>query len=97
MPKGPKGGKRPADVIGGAVGAMEIATGQRDEEPADAPTRCHKTGHDPGAIERRHPVAALSGFLRPCPHCRRPGPYRLRLWTWRRRARAFDTRSLICA
>ena len=32
MAKGPKGGKRPADVTGSAVGAMEIAAGQRDEE-----------------------------------------------------------------
>ena len=27
MPKGPKGEKRPADVIGGAVHVMRIATG----------------------------------------------------------------------
>ena len=32
MPKGPKGQKRPPDVIGNAVRVMEIATGQRDEE-----------------------------------------------------------------
>ena len=32
MPEGPKGQKRPADVIGNAVRVMEIATGQRDEE-----------------------------------------------------------------
>lgn len=32
MPKGPKGEKRPADVIGNAVRVMEIATGERDEE-----------------------------------------------------------------
>jgi hypothetical protein len=32
MPKGPKGEKRPADVIGNAVRVMEIATGQREEE-----------------------------------------------------------------
>jgi hypothetical protein len=32
MPKGPKGQKRPADVVGNAVRVMEIATGQRDEE-----------------------------------------------------------------
>jgi len=34
MPKGPKGQKRPVDVIGNAVRVMEIATGQRDEEAA---------------------------------------------------------------
>ena len=32
MPRGPKGQKRPADVIGNAVRVMEIATGQRKEE-----------------------------------------------------------------
>ncbi|MGH6923170.1 MAG: RNA-binding protein [Propylenella sp.] len=32
MPRGPKGEKRPADVIGNAVRIMEIATGQREEE-----------------------------------------------------------------
>ncbi len=32
MPKGPKGQKRPADVIGAAVKVMKIATG---EEPKD--------------------------------------------------------------
>ena len=32
MPKGPKGQKRPADVIGNAVRVLEIATGQREEE-----------------------------------------------------------------
>ena len=35
MPKGPKGQKRPADVIGNAVRVMEIATGQREEELED--------------------------------------------------------------
>ena len=35
MPKGPKGEKRPADVIGNAVRVMEIASGQRDEEYED--------------------------------------------------------------
>ena len=31
MPKGPKGQKRPADVIGNAVTIMKIATGDIDE------------------------------------------------------------------
>ncbi len=35
MPKGPKGEKRPADVIGAAVKVMRIATG---EEPEDIDT-----------------------------------------------------------
>lgn len=37
MPKGPKGQKRPADVIGNAVLVMRIATGEVEE-----------TGRDPG-------------------------------------------------
>ena len=36
MPKGPKGQKRPADVIGNAVKVMRIATGEEEDEfPAD--------------------------------------------------------------
>ena len=32
MPKGPKGQKRPADVIGNAVKVMRIATGEERED-----------------------------------------------------------------
>ncbi len=32
MPKGPKGEKRPADVIGGAVKVMRVATGEVEED-----------------------------------------------------------------
>jgi hypothetical protein len=32
MPRGPKGQKRPADVIGNAVHVMRIATGEIEEE-----------------------------------------------------------------
>ena len=32
MPTGPKGQKRPADVIGNAVRVMRIATGEEEEE-----------------------------------------------------------------
>lgn len=35
MPRGPKGEKRPADVIGNAVHVMRIATGEADDTPAD--------------------------------------------------------------
>jgi hypothetical protein len=31
MPRGPKGEKRPADVVGNAVHVMRIATGQIDD------------------------------------------------------------------
>lgn len=43
MPKGPKGEKRPADVIGGAVHVMRIATGEITET-TDA------EGKDPAAV-----------------------------------------------
>ena len=34
MPRGPKGEKRPADVIGNAVKVMRIATGEEQEDIA---------------------------------------------------------------
>jgi hypothetical protein len=35
MPKGPKGQKRPADVVGAAVKVMKIATGEAEEDIDD--------------------------------------------------------------
>jgi len=35
MPKGPRGQKRPADVIGNAVKVMRIATGEEEETLTD--------------------------------------------------------------
>ncbi len=35
MPKGPKGEKRPADVIGAAVKVAKIATGEIEEDTDD--------------------------------------------------------------
>jgi hypothetical protein len=35
MPRGPKGEKRPADVIGTAVKVMKIATGEEQEDRTD--------------------------------------------------------------
>ncbi|MBJ7534576.1 RNA-binding protein [Rhodomicrobium vannielii ATCC 17100] len=46
MPKGPKGEKRPADVIANAVKVMRIATGEEQEE-YDTP---EKSGKDPAAV-----------------------------------------------
>ena len=39
MPRGPKGEKRPADVIGNAVHVMRIATGEVEDTPSRAPKR----------------------------------------------------------
>ena len=46
MPKGPKGEKRPADVIGAAVKVMKIATGELEED-TDKPD----AGKNPAAVE----------------------------------------------
>mgnify|MGYP001384993545 CR=1 FL=1 len=43
MPKGPKGQKRPADVVSNAVKVMKIATGEEEEEFNG------KDGKDPAA------------------------------------------------
>jgi hypothetical protein len=40
MPKGPRGEKRPADVIGAAVMVGRIATGEIEDTGAD-PTKAH--------------------------------------------------------
>jgi hypothetical protein len=42
MPQGPRGEKRPADVIGNAVKVMRIATGEIEEDMGDS-------GKDPAA------------------------------------------------
>ena len=52
MPKGPKGQRRPADVIGNAVHVMRIATGETEERRAH-PTqkrlpKKRQTGECPG-------------------------------------------------
>jgi len=36
MPKGPRGQKRPADVIGNAVHVMRVLTGEADDEATNA-------------------------------------------------------------
>jgi hypothetical protein len=46
MPKGPRGEKRPADVIGAAVKVMRIATGQEE----DRISRPEDEGKDPAAV-----------------------------------------------
>jgi hypothetical protein len=50
MPRGPRGEKRPADVIGNAVKVVRIATGEIEEE-TDSP---------------RPAAAMLGAFARPC-------------------------------
>src|SRR5438477_8631959 len=47
MPRGPKGERRPADVIGNAVKVMRIATGEEPEDYGPAP---ESEGKDPAAV-----------------------------------------------
>lgn len=44
MPRGPKGEKRPADVIGNAVHVMRIATGEIEDTPPSGRVRSGKAG-----------------------------------------------------
>jgi hypothetical protein len=39
MPKGPRGEKRPANVIGAAIMVAKIATGEIEDNPSAAPAR----------------------------------------------------------
>ncbi len=50
MPTGPKGEKRPADVIGNAVKVMRIATGEIEDVVSD-------DGKDPGDTTRHGPAS----------------------------------------
>jgi hypothetical protein len=52
MPRGPKGEKRPADVIGNAVHVMQIATGEEEEDLGKAPNRA-KGGRKGGKARAR--------------------------------------------
>jgi hypothetical protein len=44
MPKGPRGEKRPADVIGNAVRVMQIATGEVADNPLEAGKEYNRKG-----------------------------------------------------
>ena len=49
MPRGPKGEKRPADVIGAAVMGGRIATGEVDDPKGGTPNRAKS-----GRVKLRH-------------------------------------------
>jgi hypothetical protein len=53
MPKGPKGEKRPADVIGNAVHVMRIATGEIEESYEPARGTRADAGHKGGKARAR--------------------------------------------
>jgi hypothetical protein len=52
MPRGPKGEKRPADVIGAAILVGRIATGDAEDKPSKAPNRA-KGGKAGGAARAK--------------------------------------------
>ena len=60
MPKGPKGQKRPADVIGNAVHVMRIATGKIGDTPAEEVSK-NIVAVELGRIGGRARAKALSG------------------------------------
>ena len=72
MPKGPKGEKRPADVIGAAVKVMKIATGEIEEEVPDAAKEHMRKGGEKGGraraksltSEQRSEIARLAAEAR---------------------------------
>ena len=53
MPRGPKGEKRPADVIGMSVKVMRIATGEEEEELDRAKSAAAELGSRGGKARRR--------------------------------------------
>ena len=54
MPKGPKGEKRPADVIAGAVKVMRIATGEEQDEREATSSAAAQLGKLGGAARARN-------------------------------------------
>ena len=59
MPKGPKGEKRPADVIGNAVKVMRIATGEdSDTAPDDGKNKAAQELGKLGGVARAKSMGA---------------------------------------
>ena len=54
MPKGPRGEKRPADVIGAAVKVMRIATGEEPEDRAATASAAAQLGKLGGVARARN-------------------------------------------
>jgi hypothetical protein len=71
MPKGPRGEKRPADVIGMSVKVMRIATGEEEEELDRAKSAAAELGSRGGKAraqkmtpERRRAIALAAAKTR---------------------------------
>ncbi len=54
MPRGPRGEKRPADVIGAAVKVMRIATGEEQDEREFTSSAAAQLGKLGGAARARN-------------------------------------------
>jgi hypothetical protein len=63
MAKGPRGERRPADVIGNAVHVMRIATGQIEGVSTDDGKNAAAVAL--GRMGGRAPAASMSGRFRP--------------------------------
>lgn len=68
MPKGPKGQKRPGDIVGNAIRVARIATG---EEKEDTPSKTRKGGLRGGKMraksltpEERSEIARIAASAR---------------------------------
>jgi hypothetical protein len=71
MPRGPRGEKRPADVIGAAVTVMRIATGEEEEELDRAKSAAAELGARGGkaraaaiSSKRRKEIARKAALVR---------------------------------
>jgi len=71
MPKGPRGEKRPADVIGMSVKVMRIATGEEEEELDRAKSAAAELGSRGGkaraakmSAKRRREIARKAASAR---------------------------------
>jgi hypothetical protein len=57
MPRGPRGEKRPADVIGAAVKVMRIATGEEEDDREATASAAAQLGKLGGAARARNLTA----------------------------------------
>lgn len=71
MPKGPKGQKRPADVIGNAITVARIATGEIEEDVVDGKEYAREGGKKGGKLraekltpEQRKEIARIAATAR---------------------------------
>ncbi len=58
MPKGPRGEKRPGDVIGAAIMVAKIATGEIEDNPKAVDPTYHSRGGKKGGASRAAKLSA---------------------------------------